>query len=90
VVETSRPDEDREGNQIDSSVLTRQFSETTMVNEGLMGGVSRHREFVCFHGERVYPEYLLAYRRGSKLGEHWETRDDTSCGADSSSGDEPI
>ena len=23
----------------------------------------RHREFILFHGEYVYPEYLLAYRR---------------------------
>ena len=69
VVETSRPDEDVDGNQVGSSVLQRGFSVATLVNEGLMGGVERHREFVCFHGERVYPEYLLAYERGSKLGD---------------------
>eukprot|EP01048_Picozoa_sp_COSAG05_P001494 COSAG05_NODE_50_length_24118_cov_89.534036_10_plen_101_part_00 len=75
VVETSRVDEDAQGEAIDSSVLTREFSVATMINSGLMGGVMRHREFVCFHGERVYPEYLLAYRRGSKLAS--VTEDDT-------------
>ena len=28
------------------------------------GGTSlRHREFVTFHSERTYPEYLVAYQR---------------------------
>ena len=25
--------------------------------------VTRYREFVLFHSERVYPEYLIAYQR---------------------------
>ena len=31
--------------------------------------IVRYREFVCFHGEYIYPEYLLAYQRraGSKV-----------------------
>ena len=27
------------------------------------GKVKRHREFVCMHSDRTYPEYLLCYRR---------------------------
>ena len=27
------------------------------------GRVQRHREFIVFHGNYVYPEYLLAYHR---------------------------
>jgi hypothetical protein len=27
------------------------------------GCIRRHREFVSFHGDRIYPEYLLAYHR---------------------------
>lgn len=45
--------------------LNREFSTATLINEGMAGGVERHREFVIFHGEQIYPEYLLAYRRGS-------------------------
>lgn len=29
----------------------------------LGGKLSRHREFMVFDGDRIYPEYLLAYRR---------------------------
>ena len=33
------------------------------------GHIARYREFVVFHGEYVYPEYLIAYQRfnGDKL-----------------------
>ena len=27
------------------------------------GRVQRHREFIVFHGNYIYPEYLLAYQR---------------------------
>ena len=27
------------------------------------GKVKRHREFVVFHSERIYPEYLVAFHR---------------------------
>ena len=27
------------------------------------GKVKRHREFVVFHSDRIYPEYLLAFNR---------------------------
>jgi hypothetical protein len=27
------------------------------------GRINRHREIVSFHGDRIYPEYLLAYQR---------------------------
>lgn len=30
------------------------------------GKVARHREFILFHGDRVYPEYLVAYKRTKK------------------------
>ena len=72
VVETSAGNEDAYGNEIDADVLAsalrRELTMNTCMNEGIGGGVKRFREFVIFHGERVYPEYLLAYRRGSKLG----------------------
>jgi hypothetical protein len=29
----------------------------------LGGVVKRHREFITFHGDRTYPEYLIAYQR---------------------------
>lgn len=32
----------------------------------LGGNIVRYREFILFHGERVLPEYLLAYQRCSK------------------------
>ena len=28
------------------------------------GRIHRYREFVVFHGEQVYPEYIVAYKRG--------------------------
>lgn len=58
VVETSQRDQAAE------DAPARGFSEATLVNEGMMGGVERFREFVVFHAENIYPEYLLAYRRG--------------------------
>jgi hypothetical protein len=27
------------------------------------GAIQRYREFITFHGDRIYPEYLLAYHR---------------------------
>ena len=30
------------------------------------GAVARFREFVVFHGEYVYPEYVVAYKRTRK------------------------
>ena len=27
------------------------------------GRIQRFREFIVFHGDRVYPEYLVAYHR---------------------------
>jgi hypothetical protein len=32
----------------------------------LGGWILRYREFVVFHGEYIYPEYLVAYRRGRR------------------------
>ena len=29
----------------------------------LLGGLERFREFLTFHGNRVYPEYLITYER---------------------------
>jgi hypothetical protein len=29
------------------------------------GRISRFREFIVFHGDRIYPEYLIAYKRAS-------------------------
>ena len=58
VVETSERDEEAD------AALDRGFSSATLVNHGMLGGVERFREFVVFHAERIYPEYLLAYRRG--------------------------
>jgi hypothetical protein len=29
----------------------------------LGGSIRRYREFVIFHGDHVYPEYVVAYRR---------------------------
>jgi hypothetical protein len=29
----------------------------------LGGRINRHREFISFHGDRTYPEYLIAYQR---------------------------
>jgi hypothetical protein len=29
----------------------------------LGGSIHRYREFVVFHGDHVYPEYVVAYRR---------------------------
>merc|ERR1712187_67981 len=29
----------------------------------LGGRINRHREFITFHGDRTYPEYLIAYQR---------------------------
>lgn len=31
--------------------------------------IARFREFILFHGEFVYPEYLLAYQRAGEGGE---------------------
>ena len=43
------------------------LAETSPFQAGLRHrGVLRFREFVVFHGDtRVYPEYLLAYSRGT-------------------------
>merc|ERR1712232_400142 len=27
------------------------------------GRIARYREFILFHGDRIYPEYLVAYQR---------------------------
>ena len=33
------------------------------------GRIHRYREFVVFHGEQLYPEYIVAYRRGHNLND---------------------
>ena len=40
------------------------FHHALLVEKG--GAVVRYREFVVFHGNRIYPEYLLAYQRFHK------------------------
>jgi hypothetical protein len=32
----------------------------------LGGRIHRYREFVIFHGDQIYPEYLVAYKRGQR------------------------
>jgi hypothetical protein len=32
----------------------------------LGGQIYRYREFVIFHGEQIYPEYVVAYKRGRR------------------------
>jgi ketosteroid isomerase-like protein len=30
------------------------------------GRIHRYREFVIYHGDQIYPEYLVAYKRGHR------------------------
>ncbi|EOD33682.1 hypothetical protein EMIHUDRAFT_229417 [Emiliania huxleyi CCMP1516] len=44
---------------------TRELSVVDGVSPPLGGALLRYREFVTFHGEYVYPEFLIAYQRCS-------------------------
>lgn len=41
----------------------RPFYHSLIAQPSRDGWIHRHREFVFFHGERLYPEYVIAYRR---------------------------
>jgi serine/threonine protein kinase len=40
-----------------------------VVETGGTNGVIRHREFVTFHGEYVYPDFVVAYQRTHRSGQ---------------------
>lgn len=66
-----RTDLDRPGASIWSSehreLSTVHGSTPPIIHHSLLaetgGKIARFREFVVFHGDRIYPEYLVAYKR---------------------------